>query len=313
LFESRLGIHLFIRVLSGLSQPLDPIPTSKPVSHLMPTPPTSIVAHRPTVGVIVRFKNSANTLPDVLAALRQQTVQPDLILGVNNGSIDGSPDLLRAAGGRVIEWTAAYHHPQVLNFAMGHCTTDLVLVLSSHTVFESETALEELVESFNDPRTACASGKWDKDPFFSDAIDWQELQAKGLKFGSIYSNSMGMLRKSLWERIPFDESIPTMEDGAWAVAQVHAGYVCRRLNFPFRYQRGGRRRDFIFALITFQLAARHGLPVAWLGVPGTLRELFQIARWHLFGANGQTIPDHRPLIERLKAWLLWRFVRPDKE
>lgn len=286
---------------------------SKMVPHPMPIPPTTPSAHRPTVGVIIRFKNSAATLPDVLTALGRQTQQPDLILGVNNGSTDGSPDLLRAAGALLVDWTAAYHHPRVLNFAMGHCTTDLVLVLSSHTVFESDTALQELVAVFDDSATACASGKWDSDPFFSDAIDWKELQVKGLKFGSIYSNSMGMLRRSLWERIPFDESIPTMEDGAWAVAQLHAGHVCRRLNFPFRYQRGGRRRDFIFALITFQLAARHGLPVAWLGVPGTLRELFQIARWHLFGAHGRTIPDHRPLMERLKAWALWRFVRPDKE
>ncbi len=286
---------------------------SKLVPQHMPIPPTTPSAHRSTVGVIIRFKNSAATLPHVLTALGRQTQQPDLILGVNNGSTDGSPDLLRATGARVVDWTAAYHHPQVLNFAMGHCATDLVLVLSSHTVFESDTALQELVAVFDDPRTACASGKWDADPFFSDTIDWKELQAKGLKFGSIYSNSMGMLRRTLWERIPFDESIPTMEDGAWAVAQVHAGYVCRRLNFPFRYQRGGRRRDFIFALITFQLAARHGLPVAWLGVLGTLRELFQIARWCLFGSRGRTIPDHRPLIDRLKAWALWRFVRPDKE
>ncbi len=279
----------------------------------MPPHLTSPSPHRPTVGVVVRFKNSAATLPEVLAALRRQTVPPNLILGVNNASTDGSPELLRAAGARVVEWTAAYHHPQVLNFALGHCDTDLVLVLSSHTVFESDTAMEELIDSFNDPRTACASGKWDTDPFFSDAIDWQELQAKGLKFGSIYSNSMGMLRRKLWEKIPFDESIPTMEDGAWAVAQVHAGHVCRRLNFPFRYQRGGRRRDFIFALITFQLAARHGLPVAWLGVTGTLRELLRIASLRLLGSGGREIPEHRPLMERLKAWALWRFVQPEKE
>ena len=268
---------------------------------------------RPTIGVVIRFKNSASTLPEVLAALDRQTVQPDLIVGVNNASTDGSPELFRRPRARLIEWTGPYHHSRVLNFSLQNCPTDLVLVLSSHTVFESNTALAELVTAMADPRTACASGKWDKDPFFSDAIDWAELQKKGLKFGSIYSNSMGILRRSLWERLPFDEAMPTMEDGAGAIAQVRAGHVCRRLNFPFRYQRGGRRRDYIFALITFQLACRHGLPVAWLGVIGTVRELLRIAGLGLFDSRGASIPDHCPLLDRLKAWATWRWVKADKE
>lgn len=267
----------------------------------------------PSVGVILRFKNSCTTLPGVLAALQRQTWQPNLILGVNNASIDGSAELLRKAGARIIEWIEAYHHPRVLNVAMAHCPTDRVLVLSSHTVLESPTAIEQLMAALDDPRTACASGKWDNDPFFSDAIDWKELRTKGLKFASIYSNSMGMLRRSLWEKMPFDESIPTMEDGAWAVAQVHAGYVCRRLNIPFSYQRGGRTRHYIFALITFQLASRHGLRVAWLGVAGTVRELIRIRCLRYSGNGGQPLPDAGPLRERLKAWATWRFVRPSRE
>lgn len=228
-------------------------------------------AKRPTLGIVIRFKNSAATLPEVLAALRQQTVQPDLIIGVNNHSSDTSPELFRAAGAKIIEWTQPYSHPRVLNFALHHCPTDLVVVLSSHTVLESPDAIEKLVAAMADPRTACASGKWDDDPFYSDAIDWQELQSKGLKFCSIYSNSMGILRRALWEQNPFDESLPTMEDGAWAVEQVKRGYICRRLEFAFKYRRSGQMRDFIFAMVTFRLAARQGLAVAWLGVVATVR------------------------------------------
>lgn len=278
-----------------------------------PQVPVIADSGRSTVGVVIRFKNSVTTLPEVLAALDRQSLQPDLIVGVNNASSDRSPELFRRPGARLIEWTGPYHHPRVLNFALQHCPTDLVLVLSSHTVFESASALAELVAAMADPRTACASGKWDKDPFFSDAIDWAELQTKGLKFVSIYSNSMGILRRALWEKVPFDEAVPTMEDCAWAVAQVHAGYVCRRLNFPFRYQRGGRRRDYIFALITFQLAGRHGLPVAWLGVRGTVSELMRIAWLRLIGPRESSVPDHRPLVDRLKAWALWRWIKPDRE
>ena len=119
---------------------------------------------RPTLGVVIRFKNSAATLPAVLTALRRQTLQPDLILGVNNQSADASPEILRRAGAKIIAWTQPYSHPRVLNFALRHCPTDLVLVLSSHTALQSPDAVEKLVAALHDPRTACASGKWDDDP-----------------------------------------------------------------------------------------------------------------------------------------------------
>lgn len=263
---------------------------------------------RPTLGVVIRFKNSAATLPAVLAALRRQTVQPDLILGVNNQGADNSAELLRRAGAKIIDWTEPYHHSRVLNFALRHCPTDLVLVLSSHTVLQSPDALENLVAAMADPRTACASGKWDADPFYSDAIDWQELQTKGLKFGSIYSNSMGILRRSLWHQLPFDESLPTMEDGAWALEQVKRGCLCRRLGFAFDYQRGGKPRDYIFAVMTFQLAARHELPVTWLGVTATLRELFRTLARRTFCSRQASPVRAACLWQRLAAWSAWRFV-----
>ncbi len=268
---------------------------------------------RPALGVIIRFKNSATTLPAVLAALRQQTIQPDIILGIDNQSSDGSADLIRAAGGVVIEWTQPYHHSRVLNFALRHCPADLVLVLSSHTVLKSPEALAELVSAMADWRTACASGKWDDDPFYSDAIEWPELAAKGLKFCSIYTNSVGIIRRALWEQAPFDESLPTMEDAAWAVEQLKRGYNCRRVPVNFAYQRKGKPRHFQIAVFTFQLAARHGLKVAWLGVGATIRQLLgAAARWKPASSH-LDCEDFRGVRQRLCAWAAWRFVHPATE
>jgi len=271
------------------------------------------MARRPSVGVVIRFSNSAATLPAVLDALRRQTVQPDLIVGVSNQCSDGSVDLLRAAGAKVLEWLHSYSHPRVLNFALQHCPTDLVVVLSSHTVLESPDAMAKLVAAMADPRTACASGRWDGDPFYSDAIDWQELQSKGLKFCSIYSNSMGILRRSLWEQIPFDESLPTMEDSAWALEQVKRGSLCRRLDFAFRHQRNGRVRDFVFAAVTFKLARRHQLEVTWLGGWATLGELGRALGKRIFTPAEASKPDLIRHCHRLAAWLGWRFVSLVKE
>ncbi len=260
------------------------------------TSPAAPAGHRPTFGVLIRFANSSATLPAVLAALKSQTCQPHQILGVASESRDGSCDLMLDAGATVIEWSGPYEHSKVLNFGMRHLTTDLVLVLSSHTVLESADAVRQLVEAFEDPLVACASAKWDDDPYYSDAVAWDELLAKGLRFGSIYSNSMGMIRRSLWEESPFDEGQPSSEDYAWAIHQIRHGGICRRLDFPFSYQRNGSRRDREFAEVTFRLARRHGLSVAWLGLAGSFRWLVR----SLFEKGKR--PERPPVLARLRAW-----------
>lgn len=248
---------------------------------------------RPTIGCLIRFKDSATTLPRVLERLHAQTIRPTVILGVDTGSSDGSADLIKAAGGEVISWRAAYSHPAVINFGIQHLHTDFILILSSHTTLEDDDALERMAGALDDPRTACVSAKWDDDPFYSDSITWDELRAKGLKFGSIYSNSMGMIRRESWVVTPFDETLTTAEDYAWAIEQVKRGRVCRRLDLRFDYQRSGHNRDGEFASIVFQFARRHKLPVAWLGVRRS------VTQWIASLFSRQPTPHYA----RLKAWL----------
>ena len=247
-----------------------------------------------SIGVLIRFSNSETTLPAVLAALKRQTLQPHRLLGVASASTDGSTGVMLAAGAEIVQWTERYDHSRVLNFGLRHLDTDLVLVLSSHTVLESDDAIERMAACFEDRATACASAKWDDDSYYTDAVTWDELRSKGLRFGSIYSNSMGMIRRCLWEAIPFDESLATSEDYAWSIEQLKRGYICHRLDFRFSHQRGGNNRDREFADIVFTLARAHGLRVAWLGVKGAVKE------W----LSGQCTTATR---ERLSAW--WQSKR----
>lgn len=251
----------------------------------------------PSVGILIRFSDSEETLPAVLAAISSQTHQPDQILGVANHSTDNSLRLLADAGARVIEWDAPYHHASVLNYGFGHLKTDLVLVLSSHTVLQSETVIEDLVECFSDERVACASAKWDNDPFYSNRVSWDELKTKGLRFGSIYSNSMGMIRRSCWVETSFDESIVTSEDYAWAIERLKRGEICCRTSFPFKHLREGKPRHHEFAKIVFRLARRHQLRVTWLGPRESIRQLLQ--GWL------ERKPSHewKPITDRLFAWI----------
>ncbi|MEI7953750.1 MAG: glycosyltransferase [Verrucomicrobiota bacterium] len=260
------------------------------------------------LGVVIRFKNSARTLPAVLDALRAQTLQPDFILGVDSGSSDGSPALLQAAGATIVQWIAPYQHSKVLNFALARCPAERVLVLSSHTVLLSTDALARLSAALDDPLTACASARWTPDDYYTNAITWPELQAKGLKFSTIYSNSFGLLRRSLWEELPFRETWPTGEDYVWAVEQVRRGQTCRFVEFEFSYQRQAHPRDFLFACCAFRLASQYGLRPYWLGVRGSL---WEILHWGWRRLRQPATPDEseqfRIIRVHLLARLYWRF------
>ena len=225
------------------------------------------------LAVIIRFKDSASTLPEVLAALRAQTVQPAQMIGVNSGSRDGSDVLIREAGGTVARWDAPYHHARCLNFGIAQCTAKWVLILSSHTVLRAPDTIAAMIAAMELSGTACVSGRWTAKDDWSDAITWPELQRTGLRFCSIYSNRFGMIRRELWEQRMFDETLVTMEDYAWALEQVRAGHTCRRLSFPFSYQRSAHNRDYTFAAVTFHLARLYGLRVGWLGWKGTIAAL----------------------------------------
>jgi glycosyltransferase involved in cell wall biosynthesis len=261
------------------------------------------------LGVLIRFKNSAATLPAVLAALRKQTLQPDVMVAVDSGSSDASPALLKAAGAQIVTWSAPYHHAKVLNFGLARCPAERVLVLSSHTVLQSPNALARLHATLDDPRAACASGKWDDDSYYSDAVDWDELSRKGLKLGSVYSNSFGLLRRSFWEELPFDESLTTMEDYAWAVDQIRRGRICHRIRFDFSYQRQAESRDFLFTACAFRLAARHSLPLHWLGRKQTAWEWWRLSRIPARELSPTQTHEKKMHRARLLASLAWRSVR----
>ncbi|WP_256199175.1 glycosyltransferase family 2 protein [Verrucomicrobium spinosum] len=256
--------------------------------------------------MLIRYAQSAETLPGVLASLDRQTRKPDQILGVDSAGCAACGELIRQSGGVVLRWMHEYEHSRVLNFGLQHLHTDYVLVLSSHTVLDDPCVLERMTAAMEDPTVACVSGKWDEDTFYSDSIDLGEVREKGLKFGSIYSNSMGMIRRNLWEKCPFDESLPTAEDYAWALQQLAAGFICRRLEFPFSYVRNGPRRERLFAQVTFQLAAMHHLKPAWPGGWSTFKCL-----------AGACLHPGRPgasalklvMRERLQAGSLFNYLR----
>lgn len=251
------------------------------------------------VTAVIRFKDSAGTLPAVLAALAAQTRPPAQLLGIDTGSRDGSANLIRAAGGRVISWPYRYHHAKVLNAGLAAVTTPFALVISSHTVLTQRDGLERMLAAAADASVAAVSPMWDDDPFYGSTVTWAGLQASGIKFGSIYSNSLGLLRLSAWRDLPFDTQFNGTEDFAWALAQCQAGASVRRLPIAFSYRKQDRRPLISNSAYAHKLARMHGLSLRWLGAKSCV---YKLLGWRRGDA------DRRVLWQRLYGYAAWRWV-----
>lgn len=175
---------------------------------------------------------------------------------------------------------------------------------SNHTV-------AHLAAQLRGERTCAASVKWDDDPFYSDQIDWAEMQAKGMKFGSIYTNSLGLLRHACWREYPFDETMNGFEDYDWALHQLRAGYTVARIDDEFDYRRSGHNRLLRSSARAFYIARRYELPVRWLGIGGSFRTLVQSLPGFLNGEAGARA-RFDTCWRRLAARLLWRHLNLQK-
>lgn len=251
---------------------------------------------------------------EVLLSLKRQSIQPATVLGIDNNSSDGSRDLMRAFGAEILDWPGQYHHSKVLNYGMSHCRTDAVLVLSSHSQLESPHTLKALVDALQDPDTVAASLPYsgDSSDATPDRVVWPYLVRHGLPYGSIYTNSCGLLRRSAWLEHPFNEAVNIAEDYVWALWHVARGKSVNRVRLPYNYLRRGTTRYFSCVRVVCALASAYGLSfteasVRWSAArchEGFLRAVTRPAEWK----TGYAIA--RQGGECLMARLTWPLLMP---
>ncbi|HYE06772.1 MAG TPA: glycosyltransferase family 2 protein [Planctomycetota bacterium] len=273
----------------------------------------------PTLGVIIRFRDHESTLGATLDGLMRQRRAPDLIVGVDTGSTDGSADLLLARGARIVRWDQPYHPSLVLNHGIAHCPTDLVMILSAHYVLEQDDVIDGFLEAMRDERVACVSGREQREAL-GERVTWADLVTHGISSCTIYNNMCGVVRRARWEELPFDRRIDWIDDFAWAIEQTRRGWIAARTTFAARYirntQRPGHADDRIRVRDTarnlFAMANAYGLRMHWYGVPGTLRAVAWAGlRYALsLGRSRQAREELVAHRARLNARFTWRRHNP---
>jgi len=111
-----------------------------------------------TLTVIVPAYNEAKYIGDTLQSLQQQTCRPDQIVVVDDHSSDGTGDVARSYGVRVLRPDAnTGSKAGAQNYALQHIDTELTMIIDADTSV-APNAVEQLVPAFRDPQVAAACG-----------------------------------------------------------------------------------------------------------------------------------------------------------
>lgn len=161
------------------------------------------------IAVVVGNYEGAHLLPDCLASLGRQTLPPAEVIVVDAGSGDGSTDVARAHGARVLE-AENRGLGYLYNLGARAVTTDYVLVANNDLAFD-ERCLEELGRALDaDPRRFAADPR---------QLDWEGARViharTALRRGPLLRTPVpGLVVDPL---VPADQVVPTLTANAGAM------------------------------------------------------------------------------------------------
>jgi glycosyltransferase involved in cell wall biosynthesis len=174
----------------------------------------------PAVSVIIRTKNEAKHLGQVLESLKAQVYEgPVEIVLVDSGSTDDTVSIAEAFDCTIVQIRPAeFSFGRALNVGIERAGGEIMVHLSGHSVPERGDYLSLMVEPFADPAVAATFGRDIPWPGTcpSQARDILSHFPDALPDGGKFSNANAAIRKSEWWRIRFDEGLPACEDLFWA-------------------------------------------------------------------------------------------------
>jgi rhamnosyltransferase len=199
----------------------------------------------PRLSVLVRVRDEAPALRRLFARLRAQDIdRPYEVVVIDNESTDGSAEVARAFGARVVTCPRSmFGYGKALNWGIGLCRADLVVLLSAHAWPRDDDWLSRMVARIESSdavalycrqvpdRHVCLQERAKFKVF--DAADYALDRARLLERCRTgedvykvcsFSNSAAIIRRDAASRFPFRD-LPYAEDRAFVLDCVMGGHV----------------------------------------------------------------------------------------
>ena len=181
--------------------------------------------------VVIRAYNESQHLPRLLEGIARQTIKDVEVILVDSGSTDSTVSIAEKHGAKIIRIPSAeFTFGRSLNLGLRSATRELVVIASAHVHPVYPDWLETLLRPFENERVALTYGK-QRGPVTAKYSEqqiyhqWYPDFSKPGQETAFCNNANAAIRRSLWEKNPYDETLTGLEDLAWAKWVKDSGYA----------------------------------------------------------------------------------------
>jgi rhamnosyltransferase len=181
--------------------------------------------------IVVRAYNEEKHIGRLLDGIQHQTARDVEVIIVDSGSSDGTVSIAESFGAKIVHIPPQeFTFGRSLNLGIQATTSEFVIIASAHVYPVYPDWLALLLHPFEDDTVALTYGKQrapESAKFSERQIfrQWYPDVTKLRQETVFCNNANAAIRKSLWRKNPYDESLTGLEDVAWAKWAKEQGYA----------------------------------------------------------------------------------------
>lgn len=172
--------------------------------------------------IVIRAYNEEKHLGRLLEGIRRQTLKGVEVILVDSGSTDSTVEIAESYGARIVRIPSEeFTFGRSLNLGIQAASGDFIVIASAHVYPVYPDWLASLLYPFEDKKIALTYGK-QRGPESAKFSEKQIFHQWFPDTGSMHqetafcNNANAAIRKGLWKKHPYDETLTGLEDLAWA-------------------------------------------------------------------------------------------------
>jgi glycosyltransferase involved in cell wall biosynthesis len=180
--------------------------------------------------IVIRAYNEEKHLGRLLEGIRHQTASDVQVILVDSGSTDATVSIAESFGADIVHIAPQeFTFGRSLNLGIESAKSEFIVIASAHVYPVYPDWLASLLHPFEDDKVALTYGKQrapERAKFSEKQIYFQWYPEVGpqRQESAFCNNANAAIRKSLWEKKRYDETLTGLEDLAWGKWAKEQGY-----------------------------------------------------------------------------------------
>jgi len=180
--------------------------------------------------VVIRCLNEEHHIGRLLDGIVQQTMQNVEVIVVDSGSSDTTLSIAAQYPVKILPiHPEEFSFGRSLNVGCQNARGEFLILASAHDYPIREDWLERLLAPFADPKIALVYGrqrgnettKYSEHQVFAK---WFPNRSEHNQKHPFCNNANAAIRREVWERLPYDETLTGLEDIDWSHRAMQLGY-----------------------------------------------------------------------------------------